>query len=305
MANKKNTGRRGATEVTRNLLNLASSLSDPGDYVSEAAIEKRLGCSPAQASKLYALLGDVAGDPSGILAYEDEDGLAVGTRGARGRALRLDADETLALLSALQRLGIPADHPMRAKLQGVLAGSGVDQTLIDRMLTLAPSTGDAATLSTCSASIAALRDLIFEYHKADQAPELRRVRPERLSQEDGAWYLHGLDLNKGAARIFRLDRMSGVESMAREDAGCAGGTVATDVRRVELVFLERRFLDLFQWPGLEVTSDGEEVVGSLPYYGGIWLPRQIAGCGGKVVARDPEVAELVRMYAADQLSGAQ
>ncbi len=305
MANKKNAGRRGATEVTRNLLNLASSLSDPGDYVSEAAIEKRLGCSPAQASKLYALLGDVAGDPSGILAYEDEDGLAVGTRGARGRALRLDADETLALLSALQRLGIPVDHPMHAKLQGVLAGSGVDQTLIDRMLTLAPSKGDAAALSACSAAIAALRDLTFEYHKADQAPELRRVRPERLSQEDGAWYLHGLDLDKGAARIFRLDRMSSVESAAREDAECTGGTVTTDVRRVELVFLERHFLDPFQWPGLEVTSDGEEVVGALPYYGGMWLPRQIAGCGGKVIAHDPEVAKLVRTYAADQLSGAR
>ena len=304
MANTKRAGRRGAAEVTRNLLDLASSLSEPGDYVSEEAIQKRFGCSGAQAAKLYALLGNVAGDPNGITAYEDEDGLAVGADGARGRALRLDATETFALVSALQRLGVGEDHPLRRKLQGSLAANGAAAELASRMLTVAPGADVAEKLSACSAAMAALQDLEFEYHKVDKAPELRRVRPSRLSQEDGVWYLHGIDLGKRAERLFRLDRMSEVAATPRREDEQPVPEGSDEAKRIELVFYDKHYLDLFFWPGLRIDSETEngEVTGTLPYFGGMWLPRQIAGCGGSVEARDKEVATLVREYAAAQLS---
>lgn len=310
MDSKKNrVGRPGAAEVARNLLSLAASLSEQGDFVSVEATEKRLGCSPAQARKLYALLTNIAANPGGIAAYEDEEGLVMGAGGSRGRALRLDAKETIALVSALQRLGVEEDHPLRAKLQGSLAEGAADAALISRMLAAKPDAGDTRTLTTCTGAIAALRDLTFEYRKPDAAPELRRVRPERLSQEDGFWYLHGLDLDKRAERVFRMDRMAAVADVARNGDGDLGSAAdAPEVRRVRLAFRDRRFLALFAWPGLELEEGPDangDAVGTLPYYGGMWLPRQVAGCGGMVSVDDAEVASLARSYARELLSNAE
>ncbi|WP_321970613.1 WYL domain-containing protein [Paratractidigestivibacter sp.] len=304
MANKKNAGRRGAAEIVLDLLSLASSLSDPGDYVSEGAIQKRFGCSPEQAAKLYALLTNLVGDPSGITAYEDEEGLVVGSTGSFGRALRLNASETFALVSALNRLGIDENHPLRAKLQGSLANDSAGQELARRMIAVAPETEVRDAVSACSAAIAALHDVEFEYRKAGGTPELRHVRPERFSLEDGAWYLHGIDLDKRAERVFRLDRMDEVRAVARGRGDEGNDAQRCAARRVELEFYDKCWLDLFQWPGLELRkAESSEVVGTVPYFGGMWLPQQIAGCGGDVVARDPEVDALIREYAAAQLRG--
>lgn len=37
--------------------------------------------------------------------------------------------------------------------------------------------------------------------------------------------------------------------------------------------------------------------GRIPYFGTMWLPRQLAGCAGKVVCQDEEVAEKMHSYA--------
>lgn len=304
---KKRAGRPGSDEVIRNLLSLAASLSECGDFVSEEAIEKRVGCSPKQAAKLYGLLRHLSARPDGIATYEDEDGLVLISGGGRGRALRLDAKETIALVSALKFLGIEEEHPLRAKLQGSLADGTVNQALIKSMLAASPAAEDAETLETCSGAIAALRDLRFMYRKPGTPSELRIVRPERISQADGAWHLHGIDLNKQAERVFRLDRIGEVIAVARtEDA--IEGRRDTEPRKVEVVFHDTRFLSLFQWPGLEVDEDaaGEgEVSGTLPYFGGMWLPRQLAACGGTVEVGDDEVAGLMRSYAQGLLSSAK
>lgn len=307
MANKKNhAGRPGSTEVTRNLLNLASSLSDPGDFVSIEAIMKRLGCSLAQAEKLYALLTNLSANPGGIAAYEDDEGLVMGTGNSRGRALRLDGRETIALVSALQQLGIGKDHPLRAKLQGSLAAGDVDESLISRMVAAKPDDKDAKKIAACAEAIAGMRGLVFEYRKPGAAPKLRRVRPERLSQEDGSLYLHGLDLHECAGRTFRLDRMDRVTDVARDpDESPNSIKQNTETQRVKVTFLDDRFRSLFSWPGLELdaNADGQgNVTGTLPYYESMWLPRQIAACGGAVTVDDAEVSALVQSYAQELLS---
>ncbi len=299
MANKKITqGRRGASEVTRNLLDLASALSEPGDYVSEEAIRKRFGCSAEQAAKLYSMLVNVTSSGDGIVAYEDVDGLAIDRGGAGGRALRLDATETFALVCALQRLGIPEGHPIRENLQGAVATGGVDKGLLSRVLAHAPDEGTAAALGVCSEAIAARADIACGYRKPGaMAGEERVVRPVSLTQTDGTWYLNCVDVERGGKRTFRLDRMSKARCVPRAadaaDEGREGG------RMVELAFADPRFLDLFVWPGLELEGGGDEPRGAIPYFGGMWLPRQIAGCGGSVTTDDPELLSLIRSYLAD------
>ena len=265
-----NKGRRGAGDVTRSLLELASSLSEPGDYVSVNAIERRLGCGRKQAQKLFSLLENVASDPEGLCAYEDIDGIAIGAGSHGARALRLDASETFALLCALRRLGVAEDNPLRQKLQGALAAGGVDEALLDRVLSHAPGAAAAGNLAACSAAIASLDDLEFSYLKdAASAPERRHVRPRKLTEQEGLWYLECTDLERGGQRTFRIDRMSQVEA-ARRDA-CKEPLSADDgrgSRTVEVEFSDLGLLDLFVWPGLELTQRDDDLGrarGTIPY----------------------------------------
>lgn len=301
-----NKGRRGAGDVTRSLLELASSLSEPGDYVSVEAIERRLGCGHEQAQKLFLLLENVASDPEGLCAYEDIDGIAIGAGGHGARALRLDASETFALLCALRRLGVAEDNPLRQKLQGALAAGGVDEALLDRVLSHAPDAVAAGNLAACSAAIASLDDLEFSYLKdAASTPERRHVRPQKLTEQEGLWYLECTDLERGGQRTFRIDRMSQVEAARRDtrkeplraDNGHGPHTV-------EVEFSDLGLLDLFVWPGLELTQRDDDLgraSGTIPYYGGDWLVRQLAGCGTGAHTTDPELCAAIVSYARAQL----
>ena len=301
-----NKGRRGAGDVTRSLLELASSLSEPGDYVSVDAIERRLGCGHEQAQKLFSLLENVASDPEGLCAYEDIDGIAIGAGGHGARALRLDASETFALLCALRRLGVAEDNPLRQKLQGALAEGGVDEALLDRVLSHAPDAVAAGNLAACSSAIASLDDLEFLYLKgAESTPERRRVRPQRLTEQEGLWYLECCDLERGGQRTFRIDRMSQVEAARRDTrkeplrADNGHGP-----RTVEVEFSDLGLLDLFVWPGLELAQRDDDLGrarGTIPYYGGDWLVRQLAGCGAGAHTTDPELCAAIVAYARAQL----
>lgn len=301
-----NKGRRGAGDVTRSLLELASSLSEPGDYVSVEAIERRLGCGHEQAQKLFLLLENVASDPEGLCAYEDIDGIAIGAGGHGARALRLDASETFALLCALRRLGVAEDNPLRQKLQGALAEGGVDEALLDRVLSHAPDAVAAGNLAACSSAIASLDDLEFLYLKgAESTPERRHVRPQKLTEKEGLWYLECTDLERGGQRTFRIDRMSQVEAARRDTrkeplrADNGHGP-----RTVEVEFSDLGLIDLFVWPGLELAQRDDDLgraSGTIPYYGGDWLVRQLAGCGAGAHTTDPELCAAVVAYARAQL----
>ncbi len=68
--------------------------------------------------------------------------------------------------------------------------------------------------------VAVLRDAIasrvrvrFEYRgRGDAEPAPRTVEPWAVELSEGAWYLHGLDVGSGEARVFRLDRAHGITS---------------------------------------------------------------------------------------------
>ena len=145
-------------------------------------------------------------------------------------------------------------------------------------------------------------DLSFSYRKSpDAAAEERLVRPEGLRHEDGSWYLDALDLGRRARRTFRLDRMEGARGvaargpLARAEAEAGGG------REVRISFSDPSYLDLLPWHDLRVERTADGVQGVTPYYGGMWLPRMLAACGGTATTDDAEVAALARSYARGQL----
>lgn len=303
-----NAGRRGAQERSRSLIDLLASLSDSGDYVSEEAIARRFGCEPDQARRLYLLLRG-AGGAEGITLIEDEEGLAVDT-GSRGRRLRLTAKETFALLCALDQLGIDEEDEVRSKLSDALCADGVvDEGLLARIHADQPGSAVAQNRHICSMAIARRRDVAFDYQGArDADPRRRTATPLGFRRSEGAWYLDAVDAEGGARKTFRLDRMTGVEEAGRAADGAARSSksepAADTTRRVAIRFDDLRFYDLFFWPRLEVTSQDDEagtLEGTIPYYGGDWLARQLAGCGGHVHVDDPDVTAAVRAYAAGQL----
>lgn len=303
-----NAGRRGAQEQSRSLIDLVASLSDSGDYVSEEAIARRFGCGPDQTRRLYLLLRGAGGE-EGLTLIEDEEGLAVGA-GTRGRRLRLTAKETFALLCALEQLGIDADDPLRLKLAGALCEDGIDRGLLSRIHAEQPGSAVAENRHTCSMAIALRSDVAFSYQGTrDAEPRGRTATPLGFIRSEGYWYLDAVDAKGGAKKTFRLDRMVGARVAGRSPASAArheeaGRGVGETTRRIAIRFDDLRFYELFFWPRLEVTERDDEagtLEGTIPYYGGDWLVRQLAGCGGAVHVDDPDVTVAVRAYAAAQL----
>ena len=72
-----------------------------------------------------------------------------------------------------------------------------------------------------------------------------------------------------------------------------------------MTFADERFLTLLPWHGLTVEGRGEDGLmrARVAYYGGDWLVRMLAACGGAATTDDPELAERVRAYAAALLAG--
>lgn len=301
-------GRPGALDEARALVALVASLSEAGDALTPEAVSSRLGVDAEQAEKLIGLVLTAAGADGEQLPLTEEGGgvtLAL-SRGVRGRRLRLTRGETLALLAALERLGVPEADPLRSRLAGSLQGGAPDEGGVRRLL--GSSDGrDGAVVAACAEALAGHRDLEFAYHKEPGGEaEERHVRPLRLRSEGDAWYLEAHDLDRRAERTFRADRMGDVRAVARAAAGAEEGRPAAHAgaREVRLVFHEPRYLDLLPWHELSVTrrdAEANVVEATTPLYGGTWLARMVAACGGTVTTDDPELAALVADYARAQL----
>lgn len=304
---KRDVGRPGALEEARELVALVASLSEAGDALSAAAVAERLGVDAAHAEKLMGLvLSSTLVGGSGLPLVEEQGELAlVDSGGIRGRSLRLTRNETLALMAALDRLGVDTDDPLRARLASQSASEPIDEGLVRRLISGERSTDAVAqVLGTCARARAQQRTVSFTYRKSPHAePERRTVAVTDLRIEDDAWYLTGTDLDRGAVRTFRVDRMGDIEAGA--------GVVATeacerDPRTVRLSFSDPRYLTLLPWHGLLVTSGAGElpVRAEIPYFGGAWLARMLAACGGTARCDDPAIEAEAQSYARDQLERA-
>lgn len=142
--------------------------------------------------------------------FDTEDGYRIARADYELPEIRLTGGEAAAVGLALrlwesaQLAG--AAHSALVKLKA--AGVEVDTT---RAIPLQPrlDAGEPA-FEPCYAAARDRRRLEFDYQRPDEdAPTRRHVQPWGVVAWHGRWYLVGLDLDRGAERVFRLSRVAG------------------------------------------------------------------------------------------------
>ena len=323
MPGRGSTGRPGALDEARRLVALVASLSEAGDALSVDGVSEGLGVSRERAEKLISLvLTSATGGMAQMPLVEDGGEVTLLLSGGmRGRRLRLTRSETVAVVAALDALGVPADDPLRERLGGALASEGVSKDLVSRVVSAGAAGGEAETIRVVAEALARREGLSFSYRKAgDGRPGVggradsgdRRVLPRELRLDRDVWYLDALDLDRQGERTFRLDRMGDVRPLPHQGPGPghAEGTAAGNGEHegtgtVCLTFLDPSYLDLLEWHDLTLAGTDEQghVTARTPWWGGDWLPRMICACGGAVTTTDARLAEAVRREARALLDG--
>lgn len=307
MARRTGAGRIGGLEEARQLVALVGALNECGDVLTADSLISRLGVSRETAMKMLMLIVTAGDEEDSFLSVSSSDDFSevslAFSGGMRGKSVRLTKSETIAAIAALNLIGVPADDPLRVSLGRSLLSPAVKEDELKRVLAPMNPTREATELSACASALAQGHAISFDYQGSlDASPRRRHVEPTSLEQREGNWYLDGFDLDRMGLRRFRVDRMTDVS-----DEGPSRGVGAEarqePSRTVEIAFSDLSYLSLFAWPGLKLArTDETSAEGTIPYYGGMWLPRRIAACSGTVTTTDDEVMRLARSYAADQLA---
>lgn len=303
MAKATKAGRKGGLDTTREALALLTSLDEAGDAIDVKSVMARLNCTEDYARRLLEIVLETGFGETYFPVYGEQDELTLADDSTvHGRRLRLTMGETKAVIAALDQLGIEEDDQIYQQLSASLLAPGVDAAELERALLPGAEGETADVLSVCSTAMAQDMGLTFAYQKRDNKPETRHVTPMNLKREDDFWYLRAWDADKHGKRTFRLDRMSDVKAGEKlEDVGTPAADSGS--RRVEVTFTDPSYLQLLDWPGLRVTKRSETgVTVTLPYHGGMWLPRHLVACGGTATTTDAEVTDLMHRYAEESLA---
>lgn len=303
-------GRRGGAGRTRQLLVLLSALERENDTLTREGVMERLGVGEDEAARLMDLLVEVAATEGSYVALaEGDDGRSVTLAyggGTHGKQVRLTRGETFALLAAMDQVGIPEDDPTREQVRATLMSPAVEPADVERSSSPLGSVGEARTVGACVSAIVDGLALAMDYRGAgDPAPRVRSVVPRALRQREGAWYLDAWDLDRGAARVFRLDRMGRVRPAgpAPDVPTATGGHGEGPGRLVTLTFDSVEAMSVFDWHETErqALPDGRVRIRT-PHLGGDWLARHVAACGRHVSCDDGEVSADAAAYARELLS---
>ena len=73
-------------------------------------------------------------------------------------------------------------------------------------------------LVTVVEAITTRSPITFTYIGQDLENQKRTLNPYALASRDGFWYFAGMDLDKGAIRTFRLDRVEGEIAVGKKNA---------------------------------------------------------------------------------------
>lgn len=321
-------GRRSGIEEARSLVALLGALSTEGDTISVDAIASRMGVSQEEAQKLLELVMSAGGEDGNYLSlYSDDNNTKLTLTGfgrvTKGHPLKLTDDETRALNTAFDSLGLSQDDPLREKVASSYASSDIKVEDVSRSLATASTSSDEKNIATCSEALAESKNLSFLYQGvSDETPRKRSVYPEGLRRGDHAWYLDAVDLENDQSRTFRIDRMSDLNIVSRKEDGESGHlpqggypTQGGQSRVVLLHFYDPKYLSLFEWPGLSLVSkkghrgrntkgDTNVIDATIPYFGKghPWLVRHIAACRGTVTTEDVELAQEVEKYVREMLT---
>jgi len=133
----------------------------------------------------------------------DDPGYVIDRHVYELRGVDLDADEVAALALAVDMVGASAGALPLAKI----AAHAPDPSPLERPPTRVGLAIEA--IDPLAAAVVERRVVRFEYRTADGRAGTRHVEPYGIVQRRRAWYLVGLDRDRGALRGFRTDRMLG------------------------------------------------------------------------------------------------
>ena len=315
-------GRKNISSAVYKLILLSSALRESFDAVELSAVQSRFSISSEEAAILMELLQLT--DENGYLPLPltgDQDTLTlVGESPFTARRLVLTDEETLALKEAFTALALPQESVFWSLLKPPYTRSSSPDGSSVSLVSKSHSKEVNAFL-TCSNAIAESQVISFDYRSEasvaeargdkDAAISQREVLPYKLSYGENGWLIEGVDLNLEQQRVFRVNRMSCIETQSasfehRKLAERVQDSAMQEKSQlVELVFLDKSALTHYSWPGLKTVGNqrnAAEIKATVPYYGGTWLLQRLLALKGKVTTKDKAVMHAMRTYAASLLA---
>lgn len=315
-------GRKNISSAVYKLILLASALRESFDAVELSAVQSRFGISSEEAAILMELLQLT--DENGYLPLPltgDQDTLTlVGESPFTARRLVLTDEETLALKEAFTALALPQESVFWSLLKPPYTRSSSPDGSSVSLVSKSHSKEVNAFL-TCSNAIAESQVISFDYRSEasvaeargdrDAAISQREVLPYKLSYGENGWLIEGVDLNLEQQRVFRVNRMSCIETQSasfehRKLAERVQDSAMQEKSQlVELTFFDKNALTRYSWPGLKTVGsqrNAAEIKATVPYYGGTWLLQRLLALKGKVTTKDKAVMHAMRTYAASLLA---
>ena len=315
-------GRKNISSAVYKLILLASALRESFDAIELNAVQSRFDISSEEAAILMELLQLT--DENGYLPLPltgDQDTLTlVGESPFTARRLVLTDEETLALKEAFTALALPQESVFWNLLKPPYTkSSSPDGSSVSLVSKSHPKEVDA--FLTCSNAIAESQVISFNYRSEASVAEARgdrdaaiiqrEVLPYKLSYGENGWLIEGVDLNLEQQRVFRVNRMSCIETQSasfehRKLAERVQDSAMQEKSQlVELTFFDKNALTHYSWPGLKTVGSQRntaEIKATIPYYGGTWLLQRLLALKGKVTTKDKAVMHAMRTYAASLLA---
>lgn len=315
-------GRKNISSAVYKLILLSSALRESFDAVELSAVQSRFSISSEEAAILMELLQLT--DENGYLPLPltgDQDTLTlVGESPFTARRLVLTDEETLALKEAFTALALPQESVFWSLLKPPYTRSSSPDGSSVSLVSKSHSKEVNAFL-TCSNAIAESQVISFDYRSEasvaeargdkDAAISQREVLPYKLSYGENGWLIEGVDLNLEQQRVFRVNRMSCIETQSasfehRKLAERVQDSAMQEKSQlVELTFFDKNALTHYSWPGLKTIGsqrNAAEIKATIPYYGGTWLLQRLLALKGKVTTKDKAVMHAMRTYAASLLA---
>ena len=315
-------GRKNISSAVYKLILLSSALRESFDAVELSAVQSRFSISSEEAAILMELLQLT--DENGYLPLPltgDQDTLTlVGESPFTARRLVLTDEETLALKEAFTALALPQESVFWSLLKPPYTRSSSPDGSSVSLVSKSHSKEVNAFL-TCSNAIAESQVISFDYRSEasvaeargdkDAAISQREVLPYKLSYGENGWLIEGVDLNLEQQRVFRVNRMSCIETQSasfehRKLAERVQDSAMQEKSQlVELTFFDKNALTHYSWPGLKTVGsqrNAAEIKATIPYYGGTWLLQRLLALKGKVTTKDKAVMHAMRTYAVSLLA---
>lgn len=191
------------------------------------ALEHVLGSAAEAGAEGPALRLDIFRAPSGAARVQTLARSAKSLKALAG----LPLGEAAMALGALERLTAPADiaRPLArlaARLRRRVPASEREAAPLAEGTAL--TRVERAALAEAEEALRQGRELAFNYRGVSRHSDARRVRPLAISQA-GGWRMAAWDLDRGAIRVFLLDRMLGASLGA---PGALPGGAAEALRRL-------------------------------------------------------------------------